>query len=62
MIYVIARKIVKTFLLIFNNLKVVGEENIPSSAAVVLVANHVSYWDPPVLGCAIRRKVHFMAK
>lgn len=62
MVYFIVRNLVKAFLLIFNRWDVRGEENIPKSGPVVLVANHVSYWDPPVVGCAVRRKVHFMAK
>ncbi|HHX02291.1 MAG TPA: 1-acyl-sn-glycerol-3-phosphate acyltransferase [Firmicutes bacterium] len=40
---------------------VVGKENIPETAAV-LVANHASMFDPVILGVAVNRPVHFMAK
>lgn len=40
-----------------------GVENIPSSGAVLFVANHVSNADPPLLGAAaLPRRVYFMAK
>lgn len=43
-----------------------GTENVPRTGAFVLVANHCSYLDPPILGWAaghrIGRVIHFMAK
>jgi len=38
-----------------------GTENIPAGGAII-AANHISLWDPPVVGTAISRKAHFMAK
>ena len=40
----------------------VGEENIPATGGVILAPNHLSYADPPLVGCGMRRQVHFMAK
>lgn len=42
--------------------RVEGRENIPAEGPVILVANHISYLDPPLLGAALERPVHFMAK
>ncbi|MFT9847541.1 lysophospholipid acyltransferase family protein [Aneurinibacillus sp. REN35] len=42
--------------------QVIGRENIPDGEGLVLCANHVSNWDPLLLGCGIERQVHFMAK
>ncbi|MBQ8491589.1 MAG: 1-acyl-sn-glycerol-3-phosphate acyltransferase [Acidaminococcaceae bacterium] len=42
--------------------EVCGRENIPADGPVVIAANHLSLLDPPVLGAAATRKVHFMAK
>ena len=41
-----------------------GTENIPPSGAVLFVANHISMWDPPMIGFVIapRRRMFFMAK
>ena len=61
MIYSIARTLVLIYLRIFNSWTIEGKENLPAGP-VVLVGNHVSLWDPPVLGCSVNRKVHFMAK
>lgn len=40
----------------------IGAENVPRTGPVVLAANHFSWWDPPAMGCAVRRPVSFMAK
>ncbi|MDX9872593.1 MAG: lysophospholipid acyltransferase family protein [Clostridia bacterium] len=62
MLYGIAHKILILFLRLFNRWEITGLENIPASGPVILIANHTSYWDPPVLGCSVRRVVHYMAK
>ncbi len=42
--------------------RVEGLENFPSEGPVIVVANHVSYWDPVLIGSALPRQVFFMAK
>lgn len=37
-----------------------GLRNLPGRGAVILVANHSSFLDPPALGSACPRKVHFL--
>jgi 1-acyl-sn-glycerol-3-phosphate acyltransferase len=39
-----------------------GLANVPGQGGLVVVANHGSHLDPPILGCALRRPVAFMAK
>lgn len=39
-----------------------GRGNIPRTGAVILAANHISDWDPPVLGLASSRVPYYMAK
>lgn len=41
-----------------------GVDNIPADGAVLLVCNHISMWDPPMVAYAMcpRRRVYFMAK
>lgn len=44
-------------------MKVCGEEHIPEKGPFILVCNHASYFDPPLVGTAVRRRlIHFMAK
>lgn len=53
------------FSLVFRYLchwTVEGKENLPTQGPVIIVANHVSNWDPIVVGVALDRQVHFMAK
>ena len=40
----------------------VGRENIPQKNSFILVSNHGSLLDPPLLGHALRRNISFMAK
>lgn len=39
-----------------------GRENIPERGGFILVSNHISYLDPPAVGSACRRPVHFIAR
>ncbi len=39
-----------------------GLENIPLDGPLIVVANHGSHIDPPILGHALRRPIAFMAK
>ena len=47
---------------IIYRLRVIGRENIPRKGPVVIACNHVSLLDPPMVGTASSRPVHFMAK
>lgn len=56
-------KFIGTFLFkIFLRLEVEGQENIPKDGPFVLCCNHISLLDPPVVGAACTRKIHWMAK
>ena len=39
-----------------------GAENVPQEGPLVVVSNHASDFDPPILSCSLRRPVAFMAK
>ncbi|WP_346354203.1 lysophospholipid acyltransferase family protein [Azotosporobacter soli] len=39
-----------------------GLQNIPAQGGAIIAANHISLWDPPLLGTALERPIHFMAK
>lgn len=44
------------------NFKISGRENIPSDKNFILVSNHTSNFDPPILGVATGIRLAFMAK
>ncbi|NPV26317.1 MAG: 1-acyl-sn-glycerol-3-phosphate acyltransferase [Firmicutes bacterium] len=62
MLYAILRQILRWFFRLCCRWRVEGLENVPPQGPVVVVSNHVSWWDPVVVGCALNRPVHFMAK
>jgi 1-acyl-sn-glycerol-3-phosphate acyltransferase len=39
-----------------------GRENVPKTGAVIVASNHISYWDPLLVGTAAMREQHFLAK
>lgn len=57
------RLVRRLFLLVARpmfQLRIDGADNIPPSGPAILVANHRSWLDPPLLGAASRRPVHFL--
>ncbi|WP_267384477.1 lysophospholipid acyltransferase family protein [Cyanobacterium sp. uoEpiScrs1] len=42
--------------------KIYGIENVPRKNPLIIVSNHASYFDPPILGGGVGRPVAFMAK
>lgn len=42
--------------------RIYGAENVPQTGAIVVVSNHASHFDPPIVSCSVRRPVAFMAK
>ncbi len=46
-----------------HRLSVRGTEHVPRAGGVLIVSNHASFLDPPLLGTALRhRNIHFMAR
>lgn len=62
--YHFAAQMFSLFFHLYGGFEVIGKENVPKDGSVLLVANHVSYLDPPALGVALYRHRHirFMAK
>ncbi|MCC5635982.1 1-acyl-sn-glycerol-3-phosphate acyltransferase [Nostoc sp. CHAB 5844] len=42
--------------------RIYGVENVPQSDPLVVVSNHASYFDPPIVSSCVRRPVAYMAK
>lgn len=42
--------------------KVYGAEQVPQEGPLLVVSNHASNFDPPIVSCSVRRPVAFMAK
>ncbi len=62
MVYKISRLIVRLTLRALCGFRIDGGDREPPSGPLLIVSNHVSDLDPLVVGSALRRRVHFMAK
>ncbi len=62
MLYEILKPLVVLLMRAWFGLRVRGAEHIPSSGPALIVSNHQSILDPPVIGGAARRQIYFLAK
>ncbi|MHB1421363.1 MAG: lysophospholipid acyltransferase family protein [Bacillota bacterium] len=62
MLYGLGKNLFALFFHLIWRYKIIGRENLPAQGSVVVVANHVSYWEPAIGGSAMKRKIFFMAK
>lgn len=62
MLYTILRIIFAVFFQILFRAKTYGKEHLPAEGPVILAANHMSNWDPPLLATFLPRPVSYMAK
>jgi 1-acyl-sn-glycerol-3-phosphate acyltransferase len=60
--YYVCRPIVRIILFLLIRWRVSGRENIPEQGPVLVISNHLSLADPPLLNLAIDRPVRYMAK
>ena len=54
--------IINPILYSYFRMRVYGAEKIPQSGSYIVVCNHASNLDPPILGVAVNRPISFMAK
>ena len=56
--YSLSKAIAKTFF----SYRVIGAENMIEEGPCIIAANHCSYLDPPLVGVACKRAIHYLAK
>jgi 1-acyl-sn-glycerol-3-phosphate acyltransferase len=61
-LYAIVKPIVHGLLRLLFRYRAVGVDHVPPTGAVLLASNHASLIDPPAVGAAVPRPLHFMAK
>ena len=62
LLYRCAQTIFFLYFKIFHRFRVSGLEHVPSDGAFLLASNHVSFFDPPALGCRVPRDLHYFAR
>ena len=60
--YRLGRVLSRIFIPTFGSITVTGQERVPRDGPLIIVANHQSNADPPVMVYAVPRPVFFMAK
>ncbi len=60
--WTLSKTAVWLFCKLYHRLRVEGAASVPTSGPVLLVANHASYLDPPLLGISAGRWVAFLAQ
>jgi len=60
--YDVAKVVVGAIARTIFRLRVVGAEKVPTTGPLIVAANHISNFDPPLLGVALPRPVAYMAK
>ena len=56
--YSLSKGLAKTFF----NYRVIGAENMIEEGPCIIAANHCSYLDPPLVGVACKRAIHYLAR
>jgi len=62
MCYFIGWSLFLLFFKLYLGFKIVGRENVPKKNAFIFVSNHVSYFDPILLGTSVHRSLNYMAR
>jgi 1-acyl-sn-glycerol-3-phosphate acyltransferase len=52
----------RLIVIMLTQFRIQGKDNVPRTGSLLVVANHLSVSDPPILGVSLGRRVFFMAK
>ncbi len=58
----LSKRVAHVVFLLWFRMRSEGRDGVPASGPVLLVANHASYLDPPLVGMNCRREVNFLAQ
>jgi 1-acyl-sn-glycerol-3-phosphate acyltransferase len=61
--YTLARVVLNTFFMLFYNVRYFGKRNVPDKGALLVICNHQSMYDPPLIGAGMtRRRCNYLAR
>jgi 1-acyl-sn-glycerol-3-phosphate acyltransferase len=52
----------RAYFSIYHRFRVFNVERVPLQGPVILVSNHASYIDPPLVGAGVRRQINYLAR
>jgi 1-acyl-sn-glycerol-3-phosphate acyltransferase len=62
LVILLARLVVTPIVVVYFRLRVKGGGSVPRRGPLLLVANHASHLDPPIVGCSTLRRVSYLAR
>lgn len=57
----LARLIPMVYFKVFHRIEFHGRENVPATGPVIIAPNHISFYDPIIVGTGVDRDIEFMA-
>ena len=60
--YLLGSSLSKAIAKTFFNYRVIGAENMIEEGPCIIAANHCSFFDPPLVGVACQRAIHYLAR
>ena len=60
--YWFGSRFVKVFSRTVLRFKIQGLDHVPRTGPLIVACNHISFWDPPLVGSNFPRPLHFLAK
>ncbi|MDR1268928.1 MAG: 1-acyl-sn-glycerol-3-phosphate acyltransferase [Planctomycetaceae bacterium] len=60
--YYLVRIPINLFFMIFYGVRFYGRNNMPNEGGVVVISNHQSHFDPPLIAAGLRRRLNFLAR
>lgn len=57
----LARLIPMVYFKVFHRIEFHGSENVPATGPVIIASNHISFYDPIIVGTGVDRDIEFMA-
>lgn len=62
LLYSASRSLLYGLVRAVSSWEVRGREHIPRTGGLIVASNHISFFDPPLIGIAAVRELHFLAK
>lgn len=62
LLYSASRFLLNGLVRVVSSWEVRGSEHIPRTGGLIVASNHISFFDPPLIGIAAVRELHFLAK
>lgn len=61
-LYTLAHESITLFARVALDFHVAGLSRVPRKGPLLVAANHISFWDPPLIGATLPREAHYIAK